>query len=65
MKVFELIKNAFAEPSVEVKAQRELDEAKRSHLEACTGKEFAEAMVTYHLARIKRLEDYLLWINKK
>jgi hypothetical protein len=59
MKVFNLIKNAFAEPSAELKAQRELEEAKRSYLEACTGREYAEAMVAYHQARIDRLSEYL------
>jgi hypothetical protein len=59
MKVLELIKNVFAEPSAEMKAQRELEEAKRSYLEACTGREYAEAMVSYHQARIDRLSDYL------
>lgn len=55
----------FAEPSSEIKAQRELEEAKRSYLEACTGREYAEAMVSYHQARIERLEDYLTWEHKK
>jgi hypothetical protein len=65
MKLFQFIKNVFSEPSSEVKAQRELEEAKRSYLEACTGREYAEAMVSYHQARIERLEDYLTWEHKK
>ena len=42
-----------------MKAQRELEEAKRSYLEACTGREYAEAMVSYHQARIDRLSEFL------
>jgi hypothetical protein len=59
MKLFQFIKNALSEPSAEMKAQRELEEAKRSYLEACTGREYAEAMVLYHQARIDRLSEYL------
>ena len=59
MKLIQFIKNAFAEPSAESKALKELEEAKRSYLEASTGKEFAEAMVQYHQSRVQRLTDYL------
>lgn len=35
--------------------QRELDQANRSLLEALSARDYAEAMVTYHVARIQRL----------
>lgn len=59
MKLVQFIKNAFAEPSAEAKALKELEEAKRSYLEACTGREYAEAMVSYHQSRVVRLTAYL------
>lgn len=37
-------------------AAAELKEAQRELLKAQTGLEYAQAMVTYHTARIKRLE---------
>jgi hypothetical protein len=39
--------------------QRELDQAHRSLLEAYSAREYAEAMVTYHRARIERLRNTL------
>lgn len=39
--------------------QRELDQAHRSLLEAHSAREYAEAMVAYHTARIKRLRNTL------
>ena len=35
---------------------RELEQARKSLLEALTAREYAEAMVAYHTTRIKRLE---------
>jgi hypothetical protein len=49
----------FALPSVESKALKELEDAQRGFLDACTGREYAEAMVKYHEARIRRLTSYL------
>ena len=40
--------------------QRELDQAHRSLLEAHSAREYAEAMVTYHQARIERLRSTLV-----
>jgi hypothetical protein len=39
--------------------QNELDQAHRSLLEAHSAREYAEAMVTYHQARIERLRNTL------
>jgi hypothetical protein len=39
--------------------QNELDQAHRSLLEAHSAREYAEAMVTYHRARIERLKATL------
>lgn len=38
---------------------REVNEAKRQRLAAQTGRDYAEAMVKYHDARIERLETYM------
>ena len=46
-------------PSAEVLAQRELEHAKRSLLEAQTTEEYARNMVVYHTERIKRLKAYV------
>lgn len=46
-------------PSPESIALRELEEAKRSMLQAQTAKEYAESMVKYHDARIRRLTQFL------
>lgn len=42
-------------PTPETLALRELEEAKRQLLVAQSGKEYADSMVKYHEARIKRL----------
>ena len=44
-------------PSPETLMAQELDEAKRQLLAALTAREYAQAMVTYHEARIKRLSQ--------
>lgn len=46
-------------PSPEKMALREMEEARRSLLEAQTGKEYAESMVKYHESRIRRLSRML------
>lgn len=53
------IKRAYGTPSAESLALRELEEARRSLLEAQTAKEYAESMAKYHDVRIKRLTTYL------
>lgn len=55
----EFLRHVYTPPSAEVIALRELESAKRSLLEAQSGREYAESMVKYHDARIKRLTTYL------
>ena len=59
MNFIEKLKTTYLTPSAEVIAVRELDEAKRSLLEAQSGREYADSMCKYHEARIKRLTAYL------
>lgn len=51
--------NAFSIPDPAVIAQRELQEAKRSLLQAQSAHEYAESLARYHAARIQRLTQYL------
>lgn len=53
------VRNAYATPTAEVLALRELEGAKRSLLEAQTAREYAESMCKYREAQIKRLTAYL------
>ena len=53
------LKQIYGTPSAEAIALRELEMAKRSLLEAQSAKEYAESMVKYHDARIRRLTTYL------
>lgn len=53
------LKGVYGTPSAEAIALRELEEAKRRLLEAQTAKEYAESMVKYREAQIKRLTAYL------
>ena len=53
------LKSVYSVPSAEVLALRELENAKRSLLEAQSTREYAESMCKYHEARIKRLTAYL------
>lgn len=46
-------------PSPRELIARELDEAQRSLLEAQTGRDYANAMVSYHETRIERLRMQL------
>ena len=59
MNLIEYIKKIYAAPSAEAIALRELETAKRSLLEAQSGREYADSMCKYHEARIKRLTTYL------
>lgn len=58
-KMWQTLKDIYGTPSAEAIALRELEMAKRSLLEAQSTKEYAESMVKYHDARIKRLTAYL------
>jgi hypothetical protein len=53
------VKNAYTTPSAESLALRELEDSKRSLLEAQTAREYAESMCKYREAQIKRLTAYL------
>ena len=53
------VKNAYATPSPEALAYRELEDSKRRLLEAQTGREYADSMCKYREAQIKRLTAYL------
>ena len=53
------LKEVFRRPSAETLALRELEDAKRSLLEALSGMEYAKRMAEYHNDRIKRLTAYL------
>jgi hypothetical protein len=55
----EWVKRAYAKPTAELLALRELEEAKRSLLETQTAREYAESMCKYREAQIKRLTAYL------
>ena len=59
MKLIDYLKNVYKTPSAEAIALNELEAAKRSLLEAQSGREYAESMCKYHEARIKRLTVYL------
>jgi hypothetical protein len=51
--------NPFRTPSHEEEIARELDQAKRGLREAQTGRDYANAMVSYHETRIERLRTQL------
>ena len=53
------VKNAYATPSAEVLALRELEESKRKLLEAQSAREYADSMCKYREAQIKRLAVYI------
>ena len=53
--VLELLKK----PTPLMLALRELEEAKREHLNACTAVEYSIAMRDYNAARIARLEELI------
>ena len=53
------LKSVYSVPSAEVLALRELENAKRSLLEAQSTREYADSMCKFHEAKIKRLTVYL------
>jgi hypothetical protein len=55
----EWVKSAYATPSAESLALRELEDSKRRLLEAQTAREYADSMCKYREAQIKRLTAYL------
>ena len=57
--MYNWVRNTYTTPSAEVLALRELEDSKRSLLEAQTAREYAESMCKYREAQIKRLTAYL------
>ena len=57
------VKTAYAAPSAEVLAMRELEDSKRRLLEAQTAREYADSMCKYREAQIKRLTAYIKGIE--
>jgi hypothetical protein len=57
------VKTAYASPSAEVLAMRELEDSKRRLLEAQTAREYADSMCKYREAQIKRLTAYIKGIE--
>ena len=57
--LYNWVRNAYAAPSAETLALRELEEAKRSLLETQSAREYADSMCKYREAQIKRLTAYL------
>jgi len=55
----QLWETATRTPSAEELAMRELDEAKRQHLQMLTALDYSKRMVDYHQDRIKRLTAYI------
>ena len=55
----EWVKSAYATPTAELLALRELEDSKRRLLEAQTAREYADSMCKYREAQIKRLTAYL------
>lgn len=53
------LKKLWATPSAEAIALRELEEARRKLLDAQTSREYADSMVKFREAQIKRLTAYL------
>ena len=51
--------NPFRKPSAAELAQDELEQARRELLNAQTGLEYADAMVRYGSARVRRLENII------
>lgn len=53
------LKKLWQTPSAEMLAMRELEDAKRRLLEAQTTREYADSMVKFREAQIKRLTAYI------
>lgn len=49
--------NPFRHPNHREMIARELEEARRGLLEACSARDYAAAIVEYNIQRIKRLEN--------
>jgi hypothetical protein len=63
--MFEYLKRLFAKPTPLELATEELVQAERAKLEAETGREYADALVSYNNARITRLRKYIANLTKE
>jgi hypothetical protein len=59
MNILNSIKSIYAPPSAEKLALQELEESRRELLRAQAGKEYMEAMASYHATKISRLTKFL------
>jgi hypothetical protein len=57
--MFEKTKSIFVPPTPVQAAEKELEDARREVLKAYTSKDYAEAIIQYHEARIERLVAFL------
>lgn len=57
--------NPFRKPTAAELAKAELEEASRKLLNAQSGLEYAEAMVRYETARVRRLQETLAEVKVK
>jgi hypothetical protein len=57
--VIETLKRWLSPPAALVLAARELEDAKRGLLSAQSSREYADGLVRYYEAKIKRLNSYL------
>ena len=59
------IKTLYQPPSAETLALREMENARRSLLQAHSAREYADSMAKYHEARIKRLTAFIHTATKE
>ena len=59
MRAWETIRGWFQPPAALVLAARDLEDAKRGLLAAQSSREYADGLVRYYEAKIKRLNSYL------
>ncbi len=59
MRAWEIIRGWFTPPAALVLAARELEDAKRGLLSAQSSREYADGLVRYYEAKIKRLNAYV------
>ena len=57
--IIETVKRWLSPPAALVLAARELEDAKRGLLAAQSSREYADGLVRYYEAKIKRLNSYL------
>jgi hypothetical protein len=65
MKLFNLLKERFREPTPLEVVTRELAEATLENLEAETAVDWAQSVVSYNRVRIERLNEYIASYSKE